>query len=256
MGRSKITIRRLESAAARQNTYSKRKNGITNKAKELSILCDVDVLLLMFSPGGKPILITGAHSNFEAFVEKFSGIPRHERAKRRRETLEELKSKLSLLQAATLDANYRLGCWANIEKVNDMVRLCEMEESAVKSLDRLQKIKEFLARREEKNFPPKEEVFTQALHFGLAGGSSSTGHIFPVARRDVGCSMHPIQPSEKVGSGLDFNPEYPCHHRGHNLIGSGNSMHGPYRNIGVPSCPIQHHEPMKQQLKTASHFSV
>ncbi|RWR74848.1 Floral homeotic protein GLOBOSA [Cinnamomum micranthum f. kanehirae] len=174
MGRSKITIRRLESAPARQNTYSKRKNGITNKAEELSILCDVDVLLLMFSPGGKPTLITGAHS-----------------------------------------------CWANIEKVNDMVRLCEMEESAVKSLDRLQKT--------------KEEIFTQALHFGLAGGSSSTGHIFPVAQRDVGCSMHPIQPSEKVGSGLHFNPEYPCHH--------GNSMHGPYRNIGVPSCPIQHHEP-------------
>lgn len=59
MGKARIAIRRLATPSARQNTYSKRKCGIVNKAEELSILCDVDIMLLMFSPGGKPTLFTG-----------------------------------------------------------------------------------------------------------------------------------------------------------------------------------------------------
>jgi SRF-type transcription factor (DNA-binding and dimerisation domain) len=40
-------------------TYNKRKNSIAKKAKELAILCDTDVLLLLFSPKGKADLTLG-----------------------------------------------------------------------------------------------------------------------------------------------------------------------------------------------------
>lgn len=59
MGRVKLKIKRLENPNGRMATYAKRKNGIIKKASELSILCDVDVVLLMFSPGGKPSLCRG-----------------------------------------------------------------------------------------------------------------------------------------------------------------------------------------------------
>jgi hypothetical protein len=59
MGRVKLKIKRLENTTGRQATYAKRKNGIMKKASELSILCDIDIILLMFSPGGKPSLCTG-----------------------------------------------------------------------------------------------------------------------------------------------------------------------------------------------------
>lgn len=59
MGRVKLKIKRLESTSNRQITYSKRRNGILKKAKELSILCDIDLILLMFSPTGKPTLVRG-----------------------------------------------------------------------------------------------------------------------------------------------------------------------------------------------------
>jgi len=59
MGRVKLKIKRLENTNGRQATYAKRKNGIMKKASELSILCDIDIILLMFSPGGKPSLCTG-----------------------------------------------------------------------------------------------------------------------------------------------------------------------------------------------------
>lgn len=59
MGRLKLKIKRLESSSNRQVTYSKRRNGIVKKAKELSILCDIDIVLLMFSPTGRPTLFQG-----------------------------------------------------------------------------------------------------------------------------------------------------------------------------------------------------
>lgn len=59
MGRKKLKIQRLEDLKERQAKYSKRKTGILKKAKELSILCNVDVGLLFSSPSGKPSLYAG-----------------------------------------------------------------------------------------------------------------------------------------------------------------------------------------------------
>lgn len=59
MGRVKLKIKRLENTNGRQATYAKRKHGIMKKANELSILCDIDIVLLMFSPTGKPSLCSG-----------------------------------------------------------------------------------------------------------------------------------------------------------------------------------------------------
>lgn len=53
MGRGKIVIRRIDSTTSRQVTFSKRKNGLLKKARELSILCDAEVGLFIFSSTGK-----------------------------------------------------------------------------------------------------------------------------------------------------------------------------------------------------------
>ncbi|KAK3009279.1 hypothetical protein RJ639_014322 [Escallonia herrerae] len=53
MGRGKIVIRRIDNSASRQVTFSKRRNGLLKKAKELSILCDAEVGLVIFSSTGK-----------------------------------------------------------------------------------------------------------------------------------------------------------------------------------------------------------
>ncbi|XP_062222955.1 MADS-box transcription factor 27 isoform X6 [Phragmites australis] len=49
MGRGKIVIRRIDNSTSRQVTFSKRRNGIFKKAKELAILCDAEVGLMIFS---------------------------------------------------------------------------------------------------------------------------------------------------------------------------------------------------------------
>ncbi|KAI6701591.1 hypothetical protein NL676_015915 [Syzygium grande] len=53
MGRGKIVIQKIDSSASRQVTFSKRRNGLLKKAKELSILCDAEVGVVVFSCTGK-----------------------------------------------------------------------------------------------------------------------------------------------------------------------------------------------------------
>ncbi|XP_031273010.1 agamous-like MADS-box protein AGL104 [Pistacia vera] len=53
MGRVKLEIKRIENNTNRQVTFSKRRNGLIKKAYELSILCDIDIALIMFSPSGR-----------------------------------------------------------------------------------------------------------------------------------------------------------------------------------------------------------
>ncbi|KAL6501912.1 hypothetical protein OROGR_027045 [Orobanche gracilis] len=53
MGRGKIEIKRIENSSNRQVTYSKRRNGIMKKAKEISVLCDAHVSVIIFASSGK-----------------------------------------------------------------------------------------------------------------------------------------------------------------------------------------------------------
>ena len=53
MGRGKIVIRRIDNTTNRQVTFSKRRSGLVKKAKELSVLCDAEVGLMVFSCTGR-----------------------------------------------------------------------------------------------------------------------------------------------------------------------------------------------------------
>lgn len=55
MGRGKIEIKRIENSSNRQVTYSKRRNGIIKKAKEITVLCDAKVSLIIYSSSGKMV---------------------------------------------------------------------------------------------------------------------------------------------------------------------------------------------------------
>ncbi|KAK3039212.1 hypothetical protein RJ639_027916 [Escallonia herrerae] len=53
MVRGKIQMKRIENASSRQVTFSKRRNGLLKKAYELSVLCDAEVALIVFSQKGR-----------------------------------------------------------------------------------------------------------------------------------------------------------------------------------------------------------
>ncbi|KAG5008518.1 hypothetical protein JHK85_027060 [Glycine max] len=53
MGRGKIEIKRIENKTTRQVTFSKRRCGLLKKTKELSVLCDAKIGIIIFSSTGK-----------------------------------------------------------------------------------------------------------------------------------------------------------------------------------------------------------
>ncbi|VAH95773.1 unnamed protein product [Triticum turgidum subsp. durum] len=61
MGRVKLAIKRIENNTNRHVTFSKRRNGLIKKAYELSVLCDIDIALLMFSPSRRLCPFSGRH---------------------------------------------------------------------------------------------------------------------------------------------------------------------------------------------------
>lgn len=53
MGRGRVQLKRIENKISRQVTFSKRRSGLWKKANEISVLCDAQVALLVFSTKGK-----------------------------------------------------------------------------------------------------------------------------------------------------------------------------------------------------------
>nr|BAK18559.1 suppressor of overexpression of constans 1-like protein [Eustoma grandiflorum] len=69
MVRGKTQMRRIENATSRQVTFSKRRNGLLKKAFELSVLCDAQVALIIFSPRGK--LYEFSSSSMQETIERY-----------------------------------------------------------------------------------------------------------------------------------------------------------------------------------------
>ncbi|KAL0872316.1 hypothetical protein Bca101_022021 [Brassica carinata] len=70
MGRGKIVIQRIDDSTSRQVTFSKRRKGLIKKAKELAILCDAEVGLIIFSSTGK--LYDFASSSMKSVIDRYN----------------------------------------------------------------------------------------------------------------------------------------------------------------------------------------
>ncbi|CAI9770034.1 unnamed protein product [Fraxinus pennsylvanica] len=70
MGRGKIVIRRINNSTSRQVTFSKRRSGLLKKARELSILCDAEVGLIVFSSTGR--LYDYSSTSMKSVIERYN----------------------------------------------------------------------------------------------------------------------------------------------------------------------------------------
>ncbi|KAJ4787750.1 Agamous-like MADS-box protein AGL66 [Rhynchospora pubera] len=79
MGRVKVPIAKIANTTTRQVTFSKRRSGLIKKAYELSVLCDIDVALIMFSPSGKLSHFSGRR-RIEDVLARYLKLPEQEKA--------------------------------------------------------------------------------------------------------------------------------------------------------------------------------
>ncbi|CAK8560928.1 unnamed protein product [Lathyrus sativus] len=108
MVRGKTEMKRIENATSRQVTFSKRRNGLMKKAFELSVLCDAQVALIVFSPRGR--LYEFASSSTLETIERYCNHSRNnntsttsesvENTQHLKEEAENMMKKIELLETS------------------------------------------------------------------------------------------------------------------------------------------------------------
>ncbi|XP_050888307.1 agamous-like MADS-box protein AGL62 [Lathyrus oleraceus] len=68
-GRQKIEMKKMSNESNLQVTFSKRRSGLFKKASELCTLCDADVALVVFSPGGK--VFSFGHPHVDTVIDRY-----------------------------------------------------------------------------------------------------------------------------------------------------------------------------------------
>ncbi|XP_047961003.1 MADS-box protein AGL42-like isoform X2 [Salvia hispanica] len=95
MVRGKVEMKRIENPTSRQVTFSKRRNGLLKKAYELSVLCDAEVALIIFSQKGR--LYEFSSSNMQKSIEKYLERAREERGNEVEQRMKYLKHEAALM---------------------------------------------------------------------------------------------------------------------------------------------------------------
>nr|WCD33022.1 APETALA3-2 [Clematis patens] len=135
MGRGKIEIKRIENATNRQVTYSKRRTGIMKKAEELTVLCDAQVSLLMFSTTNKLHEYISPSITQKEFYDKYqrsSGVNLWDsQYEKMQENLKKLKETNNRLRK---EIRQRHG--EDLEGLQ-LQQLCGLEQNMLKSAERI-----------------------------------------------------------------------------------------------------------------------
>ncbi|CAN6236817.1 unnamed protein product [Urochloa humidicola] len=80
--RGRREMRRIEDKTSRQVTFTKRRNGLLKKAHELSVLCDAEVALIVFSPRSRLYQFASAtdlQKTIDRYLKHTKGTPANER---------------------------------------------------------------------------------------------------------------------------------------------------------------------------------
>ncbi|GAB2300097.1 hypothetical protein Dimus_034137 [Dionaea muscipula] len=97
MGRGKIEIKKIKNANSRQVTFSKRRGGLFKKARELAILCDAEVAVIIFSSTDK--LYQYSSSDMRNTLSRYCNSSNAENENADSKELENLRNELATLQA-------------------------------------------------------------------------------------------------------------------------------------------------------------
>ncbi|KAF3333390.1 MADS-box transcription factor 18-like protein [Carex littledalei] len=134
MGRVKVPIAKIQNTTTRQVTFSKRRSGLIKKAYELSVLCDIDVALIMFSPSGKLSHFSGRRRDGNHNVV----IPNKESLISK---LEDLKAQADIV-ITQASSNNQASSTSNLSEINGDSMIKDLNQEMMKSQARLEKLKE------------------------------------------------------------------------------------------------------------------
>ncbi|KAI5665759.1 hypothetical protein M9H77_15612 [Catharanthus roseus] len=166
MGRGRVELKRIENKISRQVTFSKRRCGLLKKAHEISVLCDADVALIVFSTKGKLFEYSSTDSSMESILERYE---RYSHAEKRLTALHDqsepqdnwsvqypkLVSKIELLQR-----NIRHYMGEDLDPLN-LRELQSLEQQLDTSLKRIRTRKNQLMQESVSELQKKEKALQE-----------------------------------------------------------------------------------------------
>ncbi|XP_061346754.1 MADS-box protein SOC1-like [Gastrolobium bilobum] len=147
MVRGKTQMKRIENATSRQVTFSKRRNGLLKKAFELSVLCDAEIALIVFSTRGK--LYEFASSSMQQTIERY-----------RRHTRDNTPTAFRSMQHLKEEAASMM---KNIDLLEASKRKLMGEDLGSCSIEELQQIEQQLERSVSNVRARKTQIFKEQI---------------------------------------------------------------------------------------------
>uniref|UniRef100_M4DUA0 Uncharacterized protein n=1 Tax=Brassica campestris TaxID=3711 RepID=M4DUA0_BRACM len=199
MGRGKIEIKRIENANNRVVTFSKRRNGLVKKAKEITVLCDAKVALIVFASNGKMTDYCCPSMDLGAMLDQYQKLSGKKLWDAKHENLSNeidmIKKENDSLQ---LELRHLKG--EDIQSLN-LKNLMGIEHAIEHGLDKM----EFLMtkRRNEKMLVEENrQVSFQLQQQEMAIASNARGMMMRDQNGQFGYRVQPIQPNlqEKIMS--------------------------------------------------------
>ncbi|XP_022857288.1 MADS-box protein 04g005320-like isoform X1 [Olea europaea var. sylvestris] len=219
MGRGKVELKRIENKINRQVTFAKRRNGLLKKAYELSVLCDAEVGLIIFSSSGKLYEFCSSSSmsktieryqrcSYEAYKMNQSSSDGQQQSMYQ-EYLE-LKVRVEMLQKSQ---RYFLGEDLGQLGTKDLEQLeCQLDTSLKQirstktryQLDQLSDLqqKERTLLEVNKSLNSKLEQYNAALHSSWQSGEHSIPNRFQPPQ--IGQFFEPLQCNDTLQIGYNY----------------------------------------------------
>ncbi|XP_040382610.1 agamous-like MADS-box protein AGL104 isoform X2 [Oryza brachyantha] len=216
MGRVKLPIKRIENTTNRQVTFSKRRNGLIKKAYELSVLCDIDIALLMFSPSGRLSHFSGRRG-VEDVILRYMNLSEHDRG----ESIQNREYLVSMLQRLKRESDMATQL-ANPGALNEKIE--EIQQEIYSSQQQLQITEERL-----RMFEPDPAAFSSTSE--IDGSEKFIMELLSrvMERKNNLLSNHmaPFDPTAATMQGADGNQMYVNQADGLATFGGDAAMWGP-----------------------------
>ncbi|KAL3748651.1 hypothetical protein ACJRO7_009826 [Eucalyptus globulus] len=226
MGRGRLQLKRIENKINRQVTFSKRRAGLLKKAHEISVLCDAEVALIVFSAKGK-LFEYSTDSCMERILERYERYSYAEHQVLASETesigswtLEHAKLKARL---EVLHRNYRHFMGEDLDSLSlkDLQNLEQQLESALKHIrSRKNQLMHESISVLQKKIKEKERALAQQAQWEQQDHALDSPVVLP----------HYL-PS------LDINGSYQARHNGHD---DGENLTQPRAGTLLPPWMLRH----------------
>ncbi|KAK7266836.1 hypothetical protein RIF29_19493 [Crotalaria pallida] len=159
MGRGKIEIKRIQNTTTRQVTFSKRRTGLLKKTHELSVLCDAQIGLIIFSSTGKLFQYCTEPLRMQQIIEKWEKEKGIRLLEQDHSKQEDLFNDMAMLRQESLrlelEIQRYLGQDMTFLQYEDLTKL---EEQLENSVAKVRNRKDDLLQQQTENLRRKERI--------------------------------------------------------------------------------------------------